>query len=194
MLLISWVQTGWNLWILTSNTLVFTLPRQFPLRVPLLYWRRTFHTSGFHILSLLTMIRVLYKKNLKSSAKREGSSTPNHPLTNETAECLVQTFKKALRKSAQLPKKPLLHFLCQYRRTPTDSKFSSTQLPNGRQIRTKLDVILLSLAQIMQGKQTRAISSNNICIIQSKTSKQVILATHSTLVLNKLKIRDGFQP
>ena len=33
-----------------------------------------------------------------------------------------------------------------------------------------------------------------IRVIQSTTSKQVILATHSTLVLNKPKIGDGFQP
>ena len=73
----------------------------------------------------------------------------------------MQTFKQALRKSAQLPKTALLDFLRQYRRTPTEIGFSPSQLLNGRQIRTKLDAILLSPAHIMQGKQTRAISSND---------------------------------
>ena len=73
----------------------------------------------------------------------------------------MQTFKQALRKSAQLPKKALLDFLRQYRHTPTDSGLSHSQLLNGRQIRTKLDAILPSPAHIMQGKQTKAIFSND---------------------------------
>ena len=89
------------------------------------------------------------------------TGAPYHPSTNGAAERLVQTFKQALRKSAQLPKKVLLDFLRQYRCTPTDSRFSPSQLLNGRQIRTKLDAILPSPAHIMQGKQTRAISSND---------------------------------
>ena len=84
-----------------------------------------------------------------------------HPLTYGESERLVQTFKQALRKSAQLPKKVLLDFLRQYRRTLTDSGFSPSQLLNGRQIRTKLDAILPSPAHITQGKQTRAISSTD---------------------------------
>ena len=58
-------------------------------------------------------------------------------------------------------KKNLLDFLRQNRSTPTGSGFSVIQLLDGRQIRTKLDAILLSPAHIMQDKQTRAISSND---------------------------------
>ena len=87
---------------------------------------------------------------------------PYHPSTNGAAERLVQTFKQAIRKSVQLPKKkPFLDFLRQYRLTPTDSGFSPSQLLNGRQIRTKLNAVLPSPAHIMQGKQTRAISSTD---------------------------------
>ena len=50
--------------------------------------------------------------------------------------------------------------MLQYRRTPTDSGFSPSQLLNNRQIRTKLDALLTSPAQIMQSKQTRVISLN----------------------------------
>ena len=104
-------------------------------------------------------------EEFKEFCKERGiihlSGAPYHPSTKGTAERLVQTFKEALRKSAQLPKKALLDFLHQYRRTPTDSGFSSSQLLNGRQIRTKLDAILPSPDHIMQGKQTRGISSTD---------------------------------
>ena len=55
------------------------------------------------------------------------TGAPYHPSTNGAA---------SLRKSVQLPKKALLHFQHQYRRTPTNSGFSPCQLLNGRQIRT----------------------------------------------------------
>ena len=102
-----------------------------------------------------------FKEFCKESGIIHLTGAPYHPSTNGAAERLVQTFKQALRKSAQLPKKALLDFLRQYRRTPTDSGFSPSQLLNGRQIRTKLDAILPSPAHSMQGKQTRAISSND---------------------------------
>ena len=112
------------------------------------------------------MLRALFtSEEFKDFCKERGiihlTGAPYHPSTNGAAERLVQTFKQARRKSAQLPKKALLDFLLQYRRTPTDSGFFPSQLLNGRQIRTKLDAILPSSAHIMQGKQTRAISSND---------------------------------
>ena len=47
------------------------LPSKVPLRVPLTYWSRTFHISGFHIPLYQTMLRTLHPKN----SKREGSLT-----------------------------------------------------------------------------------------------------------------------
>ena len=156
MLLISWVQIGWYSWMLTPDTLVSNLRSTFPIRVPLTYWSKTFQFLGFHIPSLLTMLRALHPKNSKEFCKERGiihlMGAPYHPSTNGAAERLLQTFKQALRKSVELPKKALLGFLRQYRRTPTDSGFSPSQLLNGRQIRTKLDTILPSSAHIMQGK------------------------------------------
>ena len=83
------------------------------------------------------------------------TGAPYHPATNGAAERLVQTFKQALRKSSLPPKRALQEFLMQYRRTPTSSGFSPSELLNSRQIRTRIDSLLPSPAHIAQGKQTK---------------------------------------
>jgi len=47
------------------------------------------------------------------------TSAPYHSATNWAAERLIQTFKQALRKSSEPPKKAVVEFLMQYWRTPT---------------------------------------------------------------------------
>ena len=106
------------------------------------------------------------------------TGAPYHPSTNGAAECLVQTFKQALWKSAQLPKKALLDFLRQYRRTPTDTGFSFSQQLNGGQIRTKLDAILPSPAHISKASRQEQFLHIMIRVIVSRTSKQVILPSN----------------
>lgn len=83
------------------------------------------------------------------------TGAPYHPATNGAAERLVQTFKKAIKKSSLPPKVALQEFLLQYRRTPLDSDYSPSELLNGRQIRCKLDTLLPSPAHVAQGKQAR---------------------------------------
>ena len=83
------------------------------------------------------------------------TGAPYHPATNGAAERLVQTFKKAMKKSSLAPKAALQQFLLQYRRTPLDSDYSPSELLNGRQIRSKLDTLLPSPAHVAQGKQAR---------------------------------------
>ena len=52
------------------------------------------------------------------------SGAPYHPATNGAAERMVQTFKKAMRKSAESPRAALQQFLMQHRRTPLESGYS----------------------------------------------------------------------
>ena len=66
---------------------------------------------------------------------------PYHPETNGAAERLVQTFKQSLKKSKLPPIDALQEFLITYRRTPLPNGSSPCQLLQGRQIRTKIDVI-----------------------------------------------------
>ncbi|XP_014779448.1 uncharacterized protein K02A2.6-like [Octopus bimaculoides] len=72
------------------------------------------------------------------------TGAPYHPSTNRAAERLIQTFKQTLRKSPKIPKEALLEFLMQFRRTPTTSSLSASELLNSRQLRTKTDVLLPS--------------------------------------------------
>ena len=67
---------------------------------------------------------------------------PYHPETNGAAERLVQTLKQSLKKSDLPPADALQEFLMHYRRTPLASGSSPSELLNGRQIRTKLDIII----------------------------------------------------
>ena len=62
---------------------------------------------------------------------------PYHPETNGAADRLVQTFKQSLKKS-DLPPVDALH----NRRTPLASGSIPSELLNGRQIPTKLDIIV----------------------------------------------------
>lgn len=83
------------------------------------------------------------------------TGAPYHPATNGAAERLIQTFKQSMKKS-QLPvKKALSEFLMHYRRTPTSSGLSPSELLNGRQLRTKLDTLMLSPAHVAQSKQAK---------------------------------------
>ena len=67
---------------------------------------------------------------------------PYHPESNGAAERLIQTFKKGMRKSVHENKNDALReFLIQYRRTPTQNGKSPSQMLNGREIRTKIDVV-----------------------------------------------------
>ena len=82
------------------------------------------------------------------------TGTPYHPATNGASTSLeprttqppmVQTFKQALSKSSLPPPRAALQeFLMQYRRTPLADTYSPSELLNGRQMRTKMDVLLPS--------------------------------------------------
>jgi transposase InsO family protein len=78
------------------------------------------------------------------------TGAPYHPATNGAAERLVQTFKNALKKSSKPPRKALLEFLMQYRRTPLPSGYSPSELLNGRQLRALIDTVIPSPAQQVQ--------------------------------------------
>ena len=84
-------------------------------------------------------------EEFKSWCRERGivhlQGAPSFPATNGAAERLVQSFKQSLKKSSLPPGDALQEFLMQYRRTPLPCGSSPSELLNGRQIRTKIDVI-----------------------------------------------------
>ncbi|CAI9716165.1 Tf2-6 poly [Octopus vulgaris] len=78
-----------------------------------------------------------------------------HPSTNGAAEHLIQTFQQALRKCSKIPKEPLLAFSMQFRRTPTTSGYSPSELLKSCQLCTKIDILLPSPVHLAQSKLKR---------------------------------------
>ena len=83
------------------------------------------------------------------------SGAPYHPAMNGAAERLVQTFKIALKKSNLPCKSALQEFFMQYRHTLLAGGYSPSELLTGRQIRTKIDVLLASPAYAAQRRQLK---------------------------------------
>ena len=81
------------------------------------------------------------------------SGAPYHPATNGAAERLIQTFKKSMRKSQLPTDQALQEFLMMFRRTSNASGFSPSQLLNGRQIRSKLDILFPNPQTSIQRQQ-----------------------------------------
>lgn len=93
---------------------------------------------------------------LKNSGKDKGirypREAPDHPTTNREAERLEESFKQLLKKSTPLPREALQEFQMQYR-TLLSYGFLPSKLFIGRQIRTKLDMLLPTTAYLTKGKQ-----------------------------------------
>jgi len=90
------------------------------------------------------------------------TGAPYHPATNGTAERMVGTFKKSLKKSKLPPRRALQEFLMSYRRTPTSTGYSPSELLNGRQIRSLIDALVPSPAQLAQQKQQQ--DKRHVCV------------------------------
>ena len=77
--------------------------------------------------------------------KRDRTSDRS-PLSPGAAERLIQTFRRSLTRSETPPRVSRPRFLMQYRRTPLPCGYSPSELLNGRQIRTAIDVLIPSPA------------------------------------------------
>ncbi|XP_068757365.1 uncharacterized protein [Montipora capricornis] len=86
--------------------------------------------------------------------KRDRTSARS-PLSPGAAERLIQTFKISLTKSETPPRVSRQRFLMQYQRTPLPCGYSPSELLNGRQMRTAIDILIPSPAHQAQERQSK---------------------------------------
>jgi len=102
-----------------------------------------------------------FQKFCEENGNVHLTGAPYHLATiNGAAECLVQTFKQALKKSTEAPKDALQVFLRNFRRTPSSTGYPPGELLNGRQIRIIIDTLLPSPAHAAQGKQAKEVTKS----------------------------------
>ena len=125
------------------------------------------------------------------------TGAPYHPATNGAAERLVQTFKQALTKSSLPPRAALQEFLMQYRRTPRAEGYSPSELLNDRQIRTRIDILLLLQHTLLKASRPgKPLSLKLKRFLQRESLPYTLWAHHamlSIMALDERKRLDGFQ-
>ena len=102
-------------------------------------------------------VNSLMKQFLQANGVRHVTAAPYHPSSNGLAEWAVQTCKAALNKmtSGTLEMK-LQRFLLNYRITPQGTTgVPPAQLLMGRQLRSRLDLVLPNVAKRVQDAQSR---------------------------------------
>ena len=83
-----------------------------------------------------------FKEFAEKCGVRHITSAVHHPATNGQAERMVQTFKRALKKSTEPLQQALDRFLFNYRLTPhSTTGVSPAELMFGRRPRTRLDLL-----------------------------------------------------
>ena len=98
-----------------------------------------------------------FEKFLKNNGIRHISSAPYHPATNGLAKRAVQIFKAGIRKITDGSTSDCIaRILLNYRRTPqTTTGSSPAELMFGRNLRTRLDLLLPNLSARVEQSQSR---------------------------------------
>ena len=103
------------------------------------------------------------KEFYSANGIRHVTSAPYHPSTNGQAERTVQTVKEFLKKPSSEPLEARLsRFLFRYRITPhTTTGVSPAELLMGRRPRSRLDLVLPSLAKHVATQQDKQATARN---------------------------------
>ena len=98
-----------------------------------------------------------FEQFLKNNEIRHISSAPYHPATNGLAERAVQIFKAGMRKITDGSTADCIaRILLNYQRTPqTTTGSSPAELMFGRNLRTRLDLLLPNLSARVEQSQSR---------------------------------------
>ena len=91
---------------------------------------------------------------MKNCGVKHVTSAVYHPSTNGLAERMVQTFKRALKRSEESLQLTLDRFLFNYRMTPhTTTGVAPAELMFGRKLRCRLDLLWPTLSEKVAAKQ-----------------------------------------
>ena len=115
---------------------------------------------------------------LKSNGIKQITSAPYHPATNGLAEKAVQIVKKGLKKTTSGSiKSRLAQILLAYRTTPQSTTGNTpTKLLQGRNLRTRLDLLKPNTAEHVESKQwSQKISHDNSIPSRPFTDGQSVL-------------------
>ena len=113
------------------------------------------HSFEFRKCWCRTTAPALLVKNLRSFWRiKHITSALYHPATNGLAERAVQTVKRGLKETQGSMKVQLAKVLMAYRTTPQSTTgMSPSQLLLGRHIRTRLDLLILNIAERVENRQ-----------------------------------------
>ena len=138
-------------------------------------------------------------EEFQSWCKEKGithlTCAPYHPATNGAAERLVQTFKKAWKKSSLPPKKGFTGISDAVQKKPNSSGYSPSKLLNSRQIR--LTHFCLLLLKLHKGKKRIWLLNLNKQRPLQRLKNSLMLGTRFTLCildLVEIVIQYGFLP
>ena len=96
---------------------------------------------------------------MQANGIKHTRCAPYHPASNGAVECLVQTFKKAMKSykdASSDTQQSLASFLLTYRSTP-----HNTTNETGHKIRTRLDLLLPSYDKTVVEHQAQQKSTHN---------------------------------
>ena len=122
------------------------LPPPHPPSPPRSCWSKTWHTLAIHILLCRTMPLHSPQRSSRRGVVRGASSISQVHLTIPPPMEQLNVWSRLLSRPSPNHHSHLeLRYSMQYRRTPWAEGYSPSELLNGHQIRTRIDILLPSL-------------------------------------------------
>ena len=124
---------------------------------------------------------------LSKNGIKHVTSAPFHPATNGLAERAVQIVKKGLKKEkGGTMASRIAKVLMAYRTTPQSTTgVSSSELLQGRRIRTRLDLLKPNVTERIEQRQLQQKLSHDSSPRRMYFSKGETVCTHRTLALGR---------
>ena len=131
-----------------------SLPPPHPPSPPRSCWSKTWHSLAIHILSCRTMPLHSPQRSSRRGVMRGASSISQVRLTISPPMEQLNVWSRLLSRPSPNHHSHLeLRYSMQYCRTPRAEGYSPSELLNGHQIRTRIDILLPSPTHTAQGRE-----------------------------------------